>query len=265
MPLSARLYFEDVTLLDTALKLKRSLDMPTFEGSTYLEALGITVTQATYDQARFTLQADQAKLESLCHQAEVQLAKLAGNADIPVTKHPLFRQAKAQVDEARRQLDDASVRAPFDGVVTQVDALQPGTYLVAQTAALTNTGAVALVSTDRIWVTANMKETDLTYVRPGNHVDVHIDTHPEQVWSGTVESVGPASGSEFSILPAQNSSGNWVKVVQRIPVRIHIDPGHHRSLSDLFRGCRGRRLAGGSLSGRDLILGWRPPWRFTVD
>ena len=212
-----------------------------------------TVTKATYDEARFALQGDQSKLDSLRHQAEEQLARLGGNPDIPTTTHPLYLQAKAQVDEAQRQLDHASVRAPFDGVVTQVDALQPGTYLVAQTAALTNTGAVALVSTDQLWVTANMKETDLTYARPGNHVDLSVDTYPGQVWSGTVESISPASGSEFSILPAQNSSGNWVKIVQRIPVRIRIDPGpedavlragmsvnvdidtgHRRALSDLF-------------------------------
>jgi membrane fusion protein (multidrug efflux system) len=124
---------------------------------------------------------------------------------------------------------------------------------VSQTAALTGTGAIALVSTDQTWVTAQMKETDLTYVRPGNHVDVSVDTYPGQLWSGTVQSVSPASGSEFSVLPAQNSSGNWVKVVQRIPVRItiehqpgspalrtgmsvyvDIDTGHRRSLTDLF-------------------------------
>jgi membrane fusion protein (multidrug efflux system) len=98
-----------------------------------------------------------------------------------------------------------------------------------------------------------MKETDLTYVKPGNHVDITVDTYPGQVWSGTVESVSPASSSEFSVLPAQNSSGNWVKVVQRIPVRIgitgkpdtsvlrsgmsvyvSIDTGHRRSLGDLL-------------------------------
>ena len=120
-------------------------------------------------------------------------------------------------------------------------------------AALTNTGAVALVSTEQLWVEAQMKETDLTYVKPGNHVDVSVDTYPGRVWAGTVESINPASGSEFSILPAQNSSGNWVKVVQRIPVRINIDrkpgdsilragmsvsvaidTGHRRSLWDLF-------------------------------
>jgi membrane fusion protein, multidrug efflux system len=211
------------------------------------------VSKANYDQARFTLAADENKLESLRQQAEVQLARLAGNADIPVTQHPQYMQAKALVDEAQRQLDHAVVRAPFDGVVTQVDTLQPGTYLVSQSAALTNTGAVGLVSTDDVWVDASMKETDLTYVKPGDHVDVSVDTYPGQVWSGTVQSISPASGAEFSILPAQNASGNWVKVVQRIAVRIGIDrksgnlplragmsvtatidTGHRRALSDLL-------------------------------
>jgi membrane fusion protein (multidrug efflux system) len=138
-------------------------------------------------------------------------------------------------------------------VVTQVDALQPGTYLVSQTAAMTQSGAIALVSDNQAWVTAQMKETDLTYVKPGNQVDITVDTYPGQVWSGTVDSVSPASSSEFSVLPAQNSSGNWVKVVQRVPVRIgitrkpdasvlrsgmsvyvSIDTGHRRSLGDLL-------------------------------
>jgi membrane fusion protein (multidrug efflux system) len=211
------------------------------------------VSRALYDQARFTLQLDKSKLISLQQQAEVQLAKLDGKPDLPVTEHPLYRQAKAQVDEVQRQLDHTSVRAPFSGTATQVDALQPGTYVVSQTAALTGTGAIALVSTDQTWVTAQMKETDLTYVKPGNHVDVSVDTYPGQVWSGTVQAISPASGSEFSVLPAQNSSGNWVKVVQRIPVQIAIerppgspalrsgmsvyvdvDTGHRRSLADLF-------------------------------
>jgi membrane fusion protein, multidrug efflux system len=211
------------------------------------------VSEANYDQARFTLAADKNKLESLRQQAAVQLAKLAGNADIPVTQHPEYKQAKAVVDEAQRQLDHSAVHAPFNGVVTQVDTLQPGTYLVSQTAALTNSGAVGLVSTDDIWIDASMKETDLTYVKPGDHVDVSVDTYPGEVWSGTVQSISPASDSEFSILPPQNASGNWVKVVQRIPVRIgidqksghlplragmsvtaNIDTGHHRTLSDLL-------------------------------
>jgi len=212
-----------------------------------------SVSKANYDLARFTLAADKNRLESLKQQAQVQLARLGGNPDLPVAEHPQYRQVKAQVDEAQRQLDHATVRAPFDGIVTQVEALQPGTYLVSATAALTNTGAVGLVSTERIWVDANVKETDLTHVKVGDHVDVTIDTYPGRVWSGTVESISPGSGAEFSILPAQNASGNWVKVVQRIPVRIRverkpgdpilragmsviveIDTGNRRSVRDLF-------------------------------
>jgi membrane fusion protein (multidrug efflux system) len=210
-------------------------------------------SKANYDQARFTLATDRNKLQSLKAQAEVQLARLNGNPDLPVEQHPQYRQVKAQVEEAERQLDHATVRAPFDGIVTQVDSLQPGTYLVSQTAALTNTGAIGLVSTDRMWVDAHVKETDLTHVKPGDPVDISVDTYSGRSWTGTVESISPASGSEFSILPPQNASGNWVKVVQRIPVRIRverkpgdpilragmsviveIDTGRRRSLSDLF-------------------------------
>jgi membrane fusion protein, multidrug efflux system len=228
------------------------LDQTTFDRNAAL-LRSATVSQSSYDQARYTLDADQAKLKALQDQAAVQLARLGGNADIPVEQHPQYLQAKAQVDEAQRQLDHTVVRAPFDGVVTQVDALQPGTYLVSQTAALTNTGAIGLVGTNDIWVDANMKETDLTHVRPGDHVKVYVDTYPGHAWSGTVQSIAPAAGSEFSILPAQNSSGNWVKVVQRIPVRVQVDPnsqslplragmsvsveidtGHRRDLSDLI-------------------------------
>jgi membrane fusion protein, multidrug efflux system len=211
------------------------------------------ISKSNYDQTRFLLAADRNKLESLKQQAQVQLARLSGNPDLPVEDHPQYRQVKAQVDEAQRQLDHATVRAPFDGIVTQVEALQPGTYLVSATAALTNTGAVGLVSTDRIWVDANLKETDLTHVKPGDRAEISVDTYPGRVWPGTVESISPGAGSEFSILPAQNASGNWVKVVQRIPVRIRverkpgdpilrsgmsvivdIDTGHRRSIGELF-------------------------------
>ena len=180
-------------------------------------------SRANYDQTRLNLETAKKQLQSLNDQAKVQLARLAGNPDIAPEDHPTYRQVKAQVDEAQRQLDHTTVRAPFNGIATQVAALQPGTFLVSQTAALTNTGAVGLVSTDDMWVEANMKETDLTHVRVGNHVDISIDTYPGRVWSGTVESIFPASGAEFSLLPAQNTSGNWVKVVQRITVKIRVE------------------------------------------
>jgi membrane fusion protein (multidrug efflux system) len=229
-----------------------SLDQVTFERDAALVA-DQTVTRQLYDQVRYTLQLDKAKLVSLQQQAQVQLAKLAGNPNIAVTDHPLYRQAQAEVDEAQRQLNHTSVRAPFAGVVTQVDALQPGTYLVAQTAAETEQGAIALVSESDVWVTAQMKETDLTYVKPGDHVDISVDTYPRRTFDGVVQSVSPAAGSEFSVIPAENTSGNWVKVVQRIPIKIRfqhaadmpifragmsvyvsVDTGHKRKLSDLF-------------------------------
>jgi membrane fusion protein (multidrug efflux system) len=212
-------------------------------------------TRANYDQTRYTLEAAQKTLASLNQQAEEALTKLGGNANLNVEQHPQYLQAKAQVDEAQREFDHTVVRAPFAGIVTEVDALQPGTYLVAQTAALTNTGAIGLVGTDQMWVDSNIKETDLAYVKVGDPVDVTIDAYPNYTWHGKVASIYPASGSEFSILPAQNSSGNWVKVVQRIPVRIDlerraddpalrigmtaavsIDTGHQRKLSDLWGG-----------------------------
>ncbi len=229
-----------------------ALDQVTFERASALVKEDF-VSRANYDQARYTLELDKQKRESLRNQAQSQLAQLDGKPDIEVSDHPLYLEAQAAVDEAQRELDHASVRAPFDGVVTQVDSLQPGDYLVAQTAALTGAGAMALVATDHMWVDAEMKETDLTYVEPADPVTVAIDTYPGQVWTGTVDSISPASGSEFSVLPAENSSGNFVKVVQRIPVRISIDTppgtpvlragmgavisidtGNRRSLRDLF-------------------------------
>jgi membrane fusion protein (multidrug efflux system) len=175
------------------------------------------VSKANYDQARFILKADQSKVASLQQQAEVQLARLGGNPDISVTEHPQYLQAKAQVDEAQRQLDHTVVRAPFAGVVTSVPSIAPGKYLQASMTAF------YLVATDYVWVSSNPKETELTYVRPGQPVTVTVDTYPDLEWHGTVESISPAAAQEFQLLPAQNTSGNWVKVVQRIPMRVRVD------------------------------------------
>ncbi|WP_312861661.1 HlyD family secretion protein [Segnochrobactrum spirostomi] len=208
-----------------------------------------TVSRSSYDEARFTLAADQHKLASLQQVAKVQLARLRGDPNLPVEQHPEYQQALAALREDQRELDHAVVKAPFDGIVTQVDTLQPGQYLPAD-----NPG-FALVSNREVWVDANAKETDLTNVKPGDKVDVSVDTYPGLTFVGRVASISPASGSEFSVLPAQNASGNWVKVVQRIPVRIavvqeadspqlragmsvvaDIDTGRERHLSDLWSG-----------------------------
>ena len=175
------------------------------------------VSKAIYDQAHFTLRADQGKLASLEQQAQVQLARLGGSADLPVAEHPQYLQARARVDEAQRQLDHTVVRASFAGIVTNVPSIAPGKYLAASTTAF------YLVATDHVWVDANPKETELTHVRPGQPVTVTVDTYPNREWHGTVESISPAAAQEFQLLPAQNTSGNWVKVVQRIPVRVRVD------------------------------------------
>lgn len=180
-------------------------------------------TKAQLDQTRYTLAAEESKLASLKQQAAVALVRLGGNLDLPIEKNPQVMQGQAQTDEAQRMFDRSIVRAPFNGIVTAVEQLQVGTYLVSQTAALTNTGAVGLVSEERVWIDANIKETDLTYVRPGNHVSFTIDAYPRHEWTGKVDTIYPATGAEFSILPAQNAGGNWVKIVQRLPVRIAIE------------------------------------------
>ena len=205
------------------------------------------VTRAEYDDAKFKLQADQANLGALQEQAKTQLAKLGGDPNKPVEQYPEYQSGGADVAEAQRQLDHTTVRASFDGIVTNVEQLQRGQYLTAASPAF------GVVSTDDVWVTAQFKETQLTFMHVGQPVTIGVDAFPGEKWTGVVQSIAPASGSQFSLLPAENSSGNWVKVVQRIPVRVRltggpkdvqlaagmsaevsVDTGHKRHLSDLF-------------------------------
>ncbi len=192
------------------------LDQTNYNRQTMLLHSG-TASQAVFDQAQYTLLNDKSKLESLRQQAATQLARLGGNADIDTAQHPQYLQARAQVEEAQRQLDHTVIKAPFTGTVTNVPSIAPGKYLAASTTAF------YLVDTDHLWVNANPKETELTYVKPGQPVTVTVDTYPDAVWHGIVQSISPAASQEFSLLPAQNTSGNWVKVVQRVPMRVRVD------------------------------------------
>jgi membrane fusion protein, multidrug efflux system len=180
------------------------------------------IAQATYDQARLTLAGAEGQLQVLQQTAQTQLAKLGGNLSAPVEQQPEYQQALSQLNEAQRQLDHTIVRAPFDGVVAEVDSLQPGTLVISAMSAFSTTSAVGLVGNE-VWVEAHLKETDLTRVKVGQPVDVTIDTYPGRTWHGRVQAVSAATGSAFSVLPAENASGNWVKVTQRIPARIAID------------------------------------------
>jgi membrane fusion protein, multidrug efflux system len=205
--------------------------------------------RATYDAARNTLQGSQQKLASLQQQLAGLAANLNGDPDAPIENHPRYKDAVAARDEAARQLAHTVVRAPFAGIVTNVPSLQPGQYLAAAATAFN------IVSTDRVWVQASPKETELTYVKPGQKAMVAVDSYPGQQWTGTVDSISPASASSFSLLPAENTSGNWVKVVQRIPMRVsvtnapgkpqlrvgmsvelNVETGHERGLPSFLTG-----------------------------
>ncbi|GAN78805.1 HlyD family secretion protein [Acidocella aminolytica] len=204
-------------------------------------------TRAQYDDARFALQGDEAKLKQMQAVAGQQLAKLSGQPDIDPTKTPQYLAALANLNQALLNQQHSVVYAPYSGTVTHVEKLQPGMLLPAGTAAF------GLVSNKDVYITAQPKENQMTWVRQGQSVNITVDAYPGKHWKGEVQSISPATGSQFSILPAQNSSGNWVKVVQRIPVRIKIlsgpkdmtlragmsveisiDTNHHRHLSDLF-------------------------------
>jgi membrane fusion protein, multidrug efflux system len=204
--------------------------------------------QARLDEARHNLEFARAAVASLRQEAASVLASLSGDVGRPVEKHPRYLRAKAARDQAARDLAHTRMTAPMGGIVTNVDALQPGEYLAAAEPAF------SLVGSETVWVEANPKETDLTYVRPGQSATVTVDTYPGHEWRGVVAGVSPATGAEFAVLPPQNASGNWVKVVQRIPVRIRIetaeatqplragmsatvdiDTGHQRSLPGVVK------------------------------
>jgi membrane fusion protein (multidrug efflux system) len=198
-----------------------ALDRTNFERAVRLLVNGVE-SRADYDRARYKLQDNENQLAALKEQASVQLAKLDGNPNLPVSRLPQYLQAQAQVGEARRELNHTVVRAPFAGLVTDVPAIAPGKYLPASSAAF------YLVDTQHVWIDAMPKETQLTYVRSGQPVTVTVDTYPYVEWHGSVQSISPAAAQEFSLLPAENASGNWVKVVQRVQLRIRLDTSDKR-------------------------------------
>ncbi len=173
-------------------------------------------------------------------------AALAGDPKIRVDDHPKVKQMMAARDEALHNLRRTTIEAPLDGIVSKRP--MPGTYATA------GSPVIAVVADSDLWIEANFKETELTRVRVGQPVTIKVDTYPDTDCSGVVTSIAQSTGAEFAVLPPQNASGNWVKVVQRIPVRvsvncpageplrsgmsttIEIDTGHSRSLGSLFAG-----------------------------
>lgn len=176
-----------------------------------------TVSQSEYNETRRTRDAAIKSLDAIQQDMKGILAALIDNPDIAPEEHPRYLKQMAVLNEAELNLERTAVIAPADGIIGV--APHSGDY------ARTGVPMLNLVGTDDIWIEANYKETELTDVRIGQPVTIEIDTYPGVEWHGHVESISPATGSEFSVLPAQNATGNWVKVVQRIAVRIAIDEG----------------------------------------
>ncbi|MDH4565238.1 HlyD family secretion protein [Pseudomonas sp. BN414] len=203
------------------------------------------LSAAKLDEARQLKQIAEQEQLAKEHDLTRIAESLGGDVNMPIEEHPSYLAALAELEQARLDLARVEVRAPLPGRVSNLP--KPGQYASAGSTAMT------LVVDGNLWIEANFPEKDLTHVQPGQRVEVRFDIYPSKSWNGVVESLSPATGSEFSVLPAQNATGNWVKVSQRIPVRIRleaqaeapplraglsaiveVDTNHRRSLSNLL-------------------------------
>jgi membrane fusion protein (multidrug efflux system) len=174
-------------------------------------------SQLQVDRGQHALDDAKAQVAGVQQQIGAVVANLGGNPNIAPERHPSVEQAQALLDRARLNLSYTVIGAPSDGVVTRVEQLQVGTYIAA------SAPVFALVSTGDVWVEANFKEDQLTHVRVGQVASVQIDSYPDRTFKARVVSVSPGTGSQFSVLPPENATGNWVKVVQRLPVRVELE------------------------------------------
>jgi len=171
-------------------------------------------TESLRDQAAHALEMAKQSLQVAQQRSSQTLAELGGDPDTPNKYHALFLAAKSKRDTARRELDHTVIQAPAAGILSNV-SLEAGEFVEA------GKPVFSIVGTDEIWVEANLKESQLTHVREKQSAIIVIDAFPDQEFRATVHTLSPATGAEFAVLPPQNATGNWVKVVQRIPVRLH--------------------------------------------
>ncbi len=196
----------DITGSEANLKIKQNA----LARQTALLKQGFT-TRSDYDDAFNDVKTAEQQLED----AKARAAN--AHAAIAPGEQPQVAQARAAVDKAQLDLERTTVRAPMDGVVENADSLQVGQM------AVTGLGMLSLVHSMTAWVEANFKEKDVGRMVPGQRAEIEVDAYPGQKFAAHVQSVGAGTGSEFSLLPAQNANGNWVKVTQRVPVRIAFD------------------------------------------
>jgi membrane fusion protein (multidrug efflux system) len=176
-------------------------------------------SQADLDTSMSATVTAQLQAQLAVQQQGTTLNALLGKRDLPIEQYPPYQQAQAVLDQAERDLNHTVLKAPISGTATQVDNIQLGRFVTAGTPIL------SVIDDAAPWVDANPKETDLTNVRVGQKVLIDVDAFPEHSFHGTVSSISPGTGAQFAILPPQNAVGNWVKVVQRVPVRVAFDPG----------------------------------------
>jgi membrane fusion protein (multidrug efflux system) len=176
-------------------------------------------TPSDLDKSRMALAAAKGLLEQLQQQEATVRNQLLGDIELPIETYPQFVEAAVALQRAKRDLANTVLRAPIAGIATQVTSIQMGRFLTAGMAVF------SIIGSDSVWVDANPKETDLTYVRPGQSVAITVDAFPSRAWRGTVAAISPGTGAQFAILPPQNAAGNWIKIVQRVPVRIEFEAG----------------------------------------
>ena len=174
-------------------------------------------SQLDLDNASNALVTAGAQAQFIKQQLSNARTQLLGNTELPLEQFPPYAQAKAKLDEAERNLDHSVMRAPMAGVATQVDQIQLGRFVTA------GTPVFSIIDVSNPWVDANPKESDFTYLAVGQPVTLDVDAFPNHEFKGTVGSLSPGTGAQFAILPPQNATGNFVKVVQRVPVRIYFD------------------------------------------
>lgn len=175
------------------------------------------VSRSIYERADTDVKVSRQRIAALEQQLASTVVALNGDPNIDSEHHPAVREARAQLDEAQLYLSYATVYAPDDGIVAKVDDLQVGNHLSS------GAPAFALLSDREIWIEANFRETEVTHMRPGQPATIRIDTYPDRLFKAHVTSLSPGAGADFALLPPENATGNWVKVVQRVPVRLELD------------------------------------------
>ena len=193
------------------------LDYATREAARQKELLAEGISsQAQYDQARLAQQTARQGIATSEQKNASIAATLAGKVTVPTDRQPAVQRAQAQLDRAKLNLAYTVVRAAQDGIVTKVNQLQPGDYVTAGKPVFSLAGT-------HIWVEANFKENQLDHMRVGQTGTLAVDAFPDLRLTGHLRSFSPGTGNSFALLPAENATGNWVKVVQRLPVEFEID------------------------------------------